>query len=63
MDGSDEVKLSLQAQFTSESLRRAVKTADDLESLRAFALQAVDLMERQQKTTQQLLRNKWFRKL
>lgn len=63
MDSADDVKLSLQTQFTYESLRRSVQSAEDMEKLREFALRAIGLMEEQQKTTQKLLRNKWFRKL
>lgn len=61
MAEDSEVPLSLQAQFTYESLRRSVRSADDMAKLRAAALQIVDFMESQQKTVNQMLRRGWLK--
>lgn len=61
MDEGSDVLLSLQAQFTYESLRRSVRSADDMEKLRAAALQIVEFMESQQRTVNQMLRQGWLK--
>lgn len=60
MAEGSEVPLSLQAQFTYESLRRAIQEAQDLGELRAAALSAVDYMENQQRVVNQMLRQEWL---
>lgn len=52
--------LSLQSEFAYVAMRLAVQSAEDLEGLRRVALGMVDYMEAQQRTVNQMLRQRWL---
>lgn len=60
MDKTTKGELSLQKQFEYEALRRAVRLAGDMETLRARALEVVDAMEAQQAQVMRMLRQGWL---
>lgn len=59
MADHQEVALSLQKQLEYEVLRRDIKGARDIETLRQVALNAVDFMEAQQRTVNGMLLKGW----
>lgn len=59
-DVMDSRELPLQARFKFEAMRREVRSAADMEALKKAALAAIDFMEAQQITVEQMLRQRWF---
>lgn len=60
MGEDSKALLPLQKRFEYEALRRAVKQAGDMQTLRERCLEVIDVMERQQVMTMEMLRKGWL---